>query len=126
MSKFTEELRTIGIINNHDFASHGNVVILYSPNEYGRGSRSAQWIVYRPGYQTAPDAHWTDYGNKTFTIWGNGTHKEVKEQKLAEAKEWCEERYDITEWAKNPFGGWMDAAYVKTRVAELKALLKDK
>lgn len=127
MSKFTDQLAdALGVCNAWEFAGKGNPFISYSPNDYGRGGRSAHFTVIRPGYRTDPDpnAHWQDYGNKTFMVWGSG--KEAKDKMLAEALEWAGARYKITEWAKTPFGTWMSAEFVKTRLAELKAQLKAK
>lgn len=42
------------------------------------------------------------------------------------AKQWAGESYCITEWARTPFGSWMDAAFVAYRLAELKAQIKEK
>ena len=125
MSKLTEQYKTLGIHNPHNFAGHGNVFIDYTPNARGRMSRVANWRVYRPGFKTDPDAHWMDNGNKRFSVWGRGTHSEVKAQKLQEAKDWASAKYGIKEWAKTPFGSWMDAEFVKARIAELDALIKE-
>ena len=120
MSKITDKLNEAGIYNAHGFAGHGNVYIVYTPNDNMRGGLSARWQVDRPGYRTDPDAHWQDRGCKTFDLFNvGGTHKEKKEIAFAEAKAWASERYGITEWARTPFGSWMDANFVKARLKEL-------
>lgn len=120
MSKIKDKLGEVKVHNAHNFAGHGNVYIAYSPNEYGRIMRPARWQVVRPGFKTDPDGHWMNYGHKTFLLVNAGeTHKEKKEIALEEAKAWASERYGITEWAKTPFGDWMDADFVKARLKEL-------
>lgn len=126
MSKFTEQLREVGVCNPYQFAGKGVVFVHYASNEYGRITRGARWIVCRPGYQTDPDAHWMDHGCKVFTTFGakGDSHKEKKESAFHAAIEWVTNRYGIGIWKRTPFGSWMDAEFVKTRIAELKAKLK--
>lgn len=127
MSKFTNELKDLSIHNESGFYETGRVYIVYSPSTTGRLSRSARWIVCRPGYKTDPDAHFMDNGNKVFSVWGASgmSLKELRAQKLKEAQQWVEEMYGpVTEWKKDPFGGWSDASYVKARTKALKAALK--
>lgn len=118
MSKLTESFRTIGINNANDFAEKGNVYIAYYPEWNSRSVIPSRSFVYRPGYNTDPEAAWYDHKTKTFS--GN------KATSVEEAKAWASERYGIKEWAKTPYGDWMDADFVKKRVAELKALVKAK
>lgn len=122
MSKLTEQLRTIRIFNAHDFAGYGNVYISYCPQLLGRGGRSAHWGVYRAGYQTDRNAPWYDYGNKVFTVWG----RQDKAAKLEEAKAWASKKYKIKEWAKTPFGDYMDAKVVAARLNVLERALERK
>lgn len=121
MSKFTEQLSGIRVFNPYEFAGD-DAYLEYFPNDNSRGGRSARWCVYRKG--DAPES-WRSSAVKEFVIWGAGTHAEVKAQKLEEAKAWASERYGIKEWARTPFGTWMDAEFVKRRIAELKEQLKD-
>lgn len=122
MSKLVEQLRSVRIFNAHEFAGKGNVFISYSPAITGRGSRSAHYVVSRPGYVTDPNAHWQDYGHKTFTCW-RGVDRPAA---FEEAKTWAGARYKITEWARTPFGSWMSASFVKQRLAELLEIVKTK
>lgn len=127
MSKFTNELQEALIHNSHEFFGKGNVYISYMPADNGRGGRSAYWYVARPGYETNPDSHWRDYGNKVFLVWGGGkqTHKEAKASTLEEAQKWVEEKYGIKEWARDPFGAYGEATFVKARTKALKAKIKN-
>lgn len=119
MSKLTDKLRTFHIVNSHDFGGHGTVFIYYKAADTGRGCIPAWWAVHRVGYKTDPNAAWYAYGNKTFSLVGGESHKERKAKTLEVAKAWASEKYGIKEWAKDPFGNWMDAEFVKTRLAEL-------
>ena len=120
MSKLTEQLRSLGIYNPHIFAGIGNVLIHYTPADNGRGGSAAKWVVARPGFATDPKASWYDYGNKTFVVIG----RENKNVKLDEAKRWASAKYGIKDWARTPYGSWMDAGFVKKRLAELTDQLK--
>src|SRR5579859_7779389 len=122
MSKLTDQLNALGMHNAWEFAGHGNVFISFTPTDSGRGGRSAHYSVIRPGYKTDPEkSHWRDNGNKTETV---GFDKD-KAQVLAELKAWAGQRYKISEWARTPFGTWMDAKFVEKRMAELTAKLKE-
>ncbi len=61
-------------------------------------------------------AHWMDYGNKTVSV----SCRERKQVVLEELMKWAGDRYGIKEWAKTPYGSYMDAEFVKRRIAELK------
>lgn len=67
---------------------------------------------------------WYDHGRKAFypfsyrDIGTNG-----KSDALAAAKVWAMSNYQVYSWAKTPYGSWMDAVFVKTRLAELKKRL---
>lgn len=118
MSKLTEQLRSLGVFNSYEFAGQtGQVWIEYYPAESGRAARYGRYVVHRRGYKTDPKAHWLDYGNKTFP----SASREEKPERLKEAVAWASARYHIKEWARTPFGGWMDAEFVQRRIAELKA-----
>lgn len=116
MSKLADRLREHGIFNAWGFAGHGNPYICYTPTDYGRGGQTAHFSVVRPGFQTDTNAHWQDYGCKTINAYG----KERKRQAFEEIKKWASKQYGIKEWARTPFGSWMDAGFVKRRLAELK------
>jgi hypothetical protein len=118
-----DKLREKGVYNPYELAGHGNVYIFYSPNEYGRGGRGARWVVDRPGFKVETNAFWRDNGRKTFPVFGAAgtSHKEQKDNALKIAKEWAGAKYGITEWAKTPFGSWMDANVLKARLEEIGA-----
>lgn len=125
MSKLTDSFKEVLVHNSHGFYGRGHVFIAYSSATTGRGSRSAYWSVVRPGYETDPNAYFRDYGTKTFPVWARGqgtTLKEVRAEKLEEAKRWAEEKYgSVAEWKKDPYGSWGELTYVKARTKALKA-----
>jgi hypothetical protein len=119
MSKLTDQLKTLTIYNGWEFAGNGIPYIEYVGSDNGRlTAHYAYWHVIRPGFKTDP-ANFHRGWSKEFTV----TCREEKAKALAEAQAWAGERYGITEWAKTPFGTYMDAGYVKTRIEELKKKL---
>ena len=116
MSKLTDQYRTINVYNAHGFAEFGEVYIEYCPSTY---KAYAEWQVIRRGYQTSPRGPWTGHGNKCFVV----NSLAVKKKRLAEAQAWAGKRYGIIKWARTPFGTWMHAGFVETRMAVLSYLL---
>lgn len=116
MSKLTESLRAVGVFNPHDFYGNGNVYLAFRRVDSRRCVTSA-WGVHRPGFKTEPDGFWGNYGNKYF-------HGGFRGDALVAAQKWAGERYKIEEWARDPFGSYGDAAFVKARIAALKAEIK--
>lgn len=145
-TKPTKALRELGIFNQHGFyAEHGPVneqytfdrpkppviegipmpvpYLSYRPEDRGRGSQAWAWQVHRSGKHTDPGGHWRDYGAKTFTSWhddakglqGAAAGKAVLQAALA----WCTERYGVTAWARDPFGGYGPADFITQRLAQL-------
>ena len=123
MSKLSEligDLEKLGIYNYDKFAGHGNVYIALTYSDVVVGG--PRFTVVRSGYYTIPNPR-PHYENKTFPV---GRVKGDKAKALTEAKKWAGVRYRITAWTKTPFGSWMDATFVATRLADLKAQLKVK
>lgn len=116
-TKLRELLRSVGVVNAYLFAKvEGSPVYIdYRVEERGRAYQSAAWQVSRCGFKTDPDAHWRDAGKKTFLVHG----RDKKAPQEAAAKTWASERFGVTEWAKTPFGTWMEKAFVERRLAEL-------
>lgn len=112
MSKLTEKLRLINICNSSGYAGKGNVFIW---RRAGDSWTTPAFLVCRVGFKTDVNAHWQDHGNKSFMVMSRDEAKTA----LAEAQKWASDKYGIKEWAKNPFGDWMDAEFIKKRTAEL-------
>lgn len=116
MSKFIERLRDVHMFNAYDFArDSGRVFICYTPQDTGRSGHGASWGVHRIGYQTDPNGPWYHYGDKHFAVF-----MDTRAGALTKAQGWAGKKYGISEWARTPFGSWMDAGFVKSRLAELK------
>jgi len=111
MSKLTDKLREKGVYNIHDFYGYGQPFIVYYPSTSGRAGQSARWKVFKIG--TSLSETWYDYGAKTFLKWGD------KKKAFAEAQAYATEKFGIKEFARDPFGGYGDAEYVKARLKEL-------
>jgi hypothetical protein len=62
-------------------------------------------VVGSPYFKTDEDAHWMDYGRKTFSAHFNGGWR----KSIEVAKEWATETYGISEWARNRVGDWVPA-----------------
>lgn len=123
MSKLTDKFHAINIINPHAFYERGQVFITYRKG----GSLAAGWHVHKRGSQTNPDGHFLDGKDKLFVLFRSSgdTHKERRASALKQAQDWAAEQYGVTEWAKDPFGGYGEASYVKARTAHLKAASAD-
>ena len=101
------QLRERKIHNAYNLAKvqiEPKVFIPYSPQEIGMASQFAKWQVYRIGWKTDPEAHWTNDGQKTFNVFRPAT-PEKEEQRLA-AISWATEKYGISEWERSPFGSY--------------------
>ncbi|MEN6532199.1 MAG: hypothetical protein ABFD89_00955 [Bryobacteraceae bacterium] len=116
MSKTTELLRTIGVYNSHGFATKGSpeseVHVDYFPSSGGLGINRSKTYIFRLGCKTNPDGPWYNYGD--MAIGG------IRAESLPLALAWATVRYGIKEWARTPFGSYMDSGYVKRRLKELR------
>lgn len=126
MSTLAERLRTIRVFNDHAFFNGtepaGQVWLSYHPRE-PRDVRGAYWAVYRKNIKTDPEGPWYFYGNKAFSAYSRGPSGESpRAVALKQAQDWCAIQYGITEWKRTPFGGYGDATFVKSRLAQLKAM----
>jgi hypothetical protein len=129
MSKTTDMLRSVGVFNDHGFFDgdgvRGTVWITYV-SDRGRGGVGCYASMQRKGHKTDPNGPWYHHGNKALRSFRTPRPANTTERAhcIALAQEWASERYGITEWARTPFGGYGDAAYVKARLAELKRQAK--
>jgi hypothetical protein len=144
VSKLTEQLRAHAIFNSHGFAYARGVqndaypfdrpaprcrvysgrrippMISYNPVQPGRGYKSACWQVSQGHIPTDPDAHWRNSGRKTFDVLG----RDEKEPQLEAAIAWASEHFDVAEWKREPFGAWMPAEFVDSRIKQLRDWMK--
>lgn len=64
---------------------------------------SAKFTIHHIGHKTDPNASWYDYGNKAFHV-----AFKKKEEALAQAIEWADNRYGKREWVRDPFGNYQN------------------
>lgn len=134
MSKANDRLRALKIFNGHKAVEKSGVepgvYLSYVPNGQWNSSR---WCVVRPGFNTDPDAHFMDDGNKVFPL---HQHEHSRVDALRAAQEWCEKRYGFEpgDWGTIPglsgysFPGVIVRAvkeYVKQAEAEIKRTESD-
>jgi hypothetical protein len=111
-----EALSAHGIHNEHNSLVKGQVLIAWSPQDTGRGGRSAWWQVHRKGYLTHPNnPNYWEHDRKTFTV--NG--RDDRESKLQEAIAWARERYGFGEFVKDPWGAYQPREQLIENLARL-------
>ena len=107
MSKLTEVLREKKVYNEYLF---------YGKQPY-IGYRSAHsvipacWAVCKLGINLGEA--WYDYGSRTFSAWGN------RKKALGEAQAWASEKFGVKVWARDPFGSYGEAEFIKKRIKEI-------
>jgi hypothetical protein len=111
VSKLTEKLRTVGVFNPYGF--YGDHPYIGSRAREARACRCAAWMVHKKN--EVLDNAWYNYGARAFTHGG----RESKKKALADAQAWASDKFGIKEWARDPFGSYGEASFVKARVAEL-------
>lgn len=104
MKKLTKkQLRELGVYNPWGIAENStDLFINYSSAITGRVYKSASWQVVHVKYKTDPEAHFLDYGRKTFDVHS----REEKQVRLNEAILWASVKYKIANWEKSVFGSY--------------------
>lgn len=104
------------IINTYDQVLAGpmpRVFISYRPNDYGRGGHSAHVQVIslnENGQELVTDrnAAWYNYKRRTYYLTGPGPHHIRKQQVIAEAIAWIQERYKLScGFRRNAWGDYV-------------------
>jgi hypothetical protein len=111
------ELRKIKIYNEYGYGL-GNVLIYYAPARTTRMGISS-WEVYKEGVKLS--TQWYNHGRKSFIV----MRREDKQKILEEAVNFAKETFNIKEFEKTPFGGYMEKEFVEKRNKELKEQLKE-
>ena len=101
------QLHAYQIRNPHNLATAGGskLYVGYSPQDTGRASRCAKWIVKGIGFDTDPKAAWYNYGYKTFSP-DYPLNKANKEAARDEALAWASKTFGPFEWERDPFGAY--------------------
>jgi len=126
-SKTTITLRKVRCFNAWNFAVGEGVPKTrhatrpYITYEKSDGWLSAAWVIVLPGFRTDTEEN---EGDKRASGWDRANRRfrasrENRAAALEEAKAWASTRYGIKEWARTPYGTWMDAFFVKERLAFL-------
>lgn len=117
MGKSAKALRSllegVHIYNTHLLAGVGGVFIEY----WAHGPyRAASWRVYKPGFRIRQESvHTPSTRYRQFLVF-NRAGKAIS---LEEAQQWAAEEFGIAEWAKTPFGSYMDKEVLEKRMVEL-------
>ena len=108
------------IHNSHNIASltKDKIFICFTPAMTGRGSFPAGYSIVHIGHKTDPKGHWRDYGDKTFNIGGRAD----KEEALAEAIAWANERFGKREWVRDPYGSYQEESAIEAVLSEIKRI----
>lgn len=110
-------LRSAGCLNERQFIGDHGPLISY--HESSREDRvGARWVVTFGNRHTETSAAWTTGHNKTFYIQGAGGAN-LKTEALDAAKRWAGYKYNVSEWAQTPFGGYAPTDVITLRLMEL-------
>jgi len=134
--KLIREFMAVGVFNEYEFYLSGQPLSVphidyYPPGNY-RAGEYAHWAVSMGGVDLGTS--WLDRGGKRFSITHSqadrfarvGTTAECKKIALAEAIEWATKRFNVKDWAEDPFGAYGPANFVPRRVEELRTAAKAK
>ena len=126
MSKLTDDLKTyLRIFNPHDFARIGEakIYVTYEPQELGRMSRGAQYVIVGIDFDADPEGRWYNNGKKVFTLFGSG---EDKAKARVAALDWAMEKYNIETWAKMPYReSWVEKSAFNRVMQKLENAKKE-
>ena len=114
MSKLTEKFREKKVFNPFDF--YGDQP--YITYRLGHSVISACWAVAKSGLNLGQV--WYDHGCRTFGGYGEPGEGSQRVRGLRAAQAWARKYFGIKEWARDPFGSYGEAEFVKKRIKELK------
>ena len=115
MSKLTDKFREKGVFNSYYFYG----MQPYISYQVGDNWISSRWAVYKRGKNLGQA--WYDHGCRTFTGHGEVGDGTKRTKGLLQAQRWASKKFGIETWARDPFGSYGEAEFVKQRVKELKA-----
>jgi len=114
MSKKTEALEAAGIHNSYEF--YGSQPYISRYVSFGRSPIPSCWIITKRG--TNLGTAWYEYGDKHMSDLAAGGG-DYRKKPLAAAMAWASERFDVAEWARDPFGSYGPADFVERRLVDL-------
>ena len=112
-TRLRDRLRTAGVVNPYEF--YGSQPYIYRRVAVPRSVTSAGWMVRKRGRDLAPKGAWYDYGSKRFGYGG----RDQEASALAAAQAWASSEFGVAAWARDPFGCYGSAEFVRRRVDEL-------
>ena len=108
----TEARKITNMWDQNREAGGDRIGITYTPNDYSRGGRWANFCILRflNGKEIPTDlhAHWRDYFRKTFSVAGKGKFSDMKKATLQEAIAWAESVYGKREFVRNRAGDYVE------------------
>jgi len=113
VSKLTERLREIHIINPHDIVADGDPVVDYEPQASMYGSGWSLWVKGKP----FKDQPWYTHGALKFIVYGRMDKERIKQKALDK----CKELFPNIEMVKSP---WRDIFVPKTALDRAMERLK--
>lgn len=120
-----EAMRSAGVHNSWELAKllppADWFFISHTSRKTGRGSMPAKFQVTHLRLRTDPEAHWSDYGKKTFTFGISS-----KAARLQEAIDWANERFGTREWIKDPHGSFQQRSVLNAVWALIDSKQPDK
>lgn len=111
MKKLRGQMRERRVFNAYAF--YCDHVYIY--NRLDEGFRSRAWVVVKRGPMFSQISIPLTEDERIFHYYGIADKASV----LINAQEWASQQFGITTWAKDPFGGYGDAAFIAARIKEL-------
>lgn len=112
MSKLQDICRSVRVFNDYEF--FGDRPYVWRWVRDGRDVTPSAWLVTKRGVKLS--SAWYYQYAEAFTYSSRDESKEA----FADAVKYLRDKFNITEVARGPFGGWGDKEYVKRRIVEIK------
>lgn len=138
--------RELQIFNTWHFALQGDqarrVPVVEYTSDVGRGGHGQFWAVslsgldldgvdrdegYESPYYVRTGGHFDGPAGtrRNFRLGDGATFAERKRAGRDAAVAWAAEHFDVEEWAREPFGAYLPAAFVEERAVELRLALRE-
>lgn len=108
-----EALRERRVFNEHEF--YGREIPFIARHVASHSMDLSAWVIYRTGYMLIEG----DKGSRVRGLRYTFYTKDGREATLKEAQAECARRWNITEWTRDPWGGYGPTAFVEGRLAAI-------